>query len=429
MSAGRCSLVAPVARPARPWVALGASRGNVQITSERLEEFVRAEMSVFARRTDRPLQPLKLQDLLRISSSPSKVAELVHEELPVRFARRINHLERIVGWEEIPELVELHDMHAKSFRELRLADPANSEVYPGTILRIRQRHKRIPELFAEALRRIDIARVVAPVVPAWSPGSAASLSGEHEGYLGRTSVEQWADIFLSSRVSTEIQMSHYIACVGASSNATDGAVDRTKVGIIDTRCAPLDICKQAADHIRESQFPCTIEVESTCGDVTFCHAPMYLYYIMVELLRNSARATFERWPDAEKRSARPIKIAICADDQQVAIRVSDQGGGFVSRGDEDVWSYTFTTAVERAPDPGQVGRFSSVMDTDSAQQILGGRVLRPWGVFGGQSPISGRGIGLPLSRLYAMYFGGSLRVINMPGLGVDSFLFLKRIET
>ena len=30
-------------------------------------------------------------------------------------------------------------------------------------------------------------------------------------------------------------------------------------------------------------------------------------------------------------------------------------------------------------------------------------------------PAAGLGFGLPLSRLYARYFGGDLRLVNMPG--------------
>lgn len=38
--------------------------------------------------------------------------------------------------------------------------------------------------------------------------------------------------------------------------------------------------------------------------------------------------------------------------------------------------------------------------------------------------MAGLGFGLPLSRLYARYFGGDLMIVNMPGYGVDAFLKL-----
>ena len=37
------------------------------------------------------------------------------------------------------------------------------------------------------------------------------------------------------------------------------------------------------------------------------------------------------------------------------------------------------------------------------------------------------GYGLPISRLYARYFGGDLAVISMEGYGTDAYLHLNRL--
>jgi hypothetical protein len=38
----------------------------------------------------------------------------------------------------------------------------------------------------------------------------------------------------------------------------------------------------------------------------------------------------------------------------------------------------------------------------------------------------GFGYGLPISRCYARYFGGDLRLISMEGYGTDAYLHLSR---
>jgi pyruvate dehydrogenase kinase 2/3/4 len=43
--------------------------------------------------------------------------------------------------------------------------------------------------------------------------------------------------------------------------------------------------------------------------------------------------------------------------------------------------------------------------------------------------MAGLGYGLPISRLYARYFGGDLQVISMEGYGTDAYLHLKRLAT
>lgn len=38
------------------------------------------------------------------------------------------------------------------------------------------------------------------------------------------------------------------------------------------------------------------------------------------------------------------------------------------------------------------------------------------------------GFGLPVSRLYARYFGGDLRLESTEGIGTDAFVYLSRLE-
>src|SRR5205823_4330288 len=49
---------------------------------------------------------------------------------------------------------------------------------------------------------------------------------------------------------------------------------------------------------------------------------------------------------------------------------------------------------------------------------------------GSMAPVlAGYGVGLPLSRCYARYFGGDLRIESLDGFGTDCFLLLSRLGT
>lgn len=70
-------------------------------------------------------------------------------------------------------------------------------------------------------------------------------------------------------------------------------------------------------------------------------------------------------------------------------------------------NYVARQPCHAAPRPRQVAKFSA----GAARYSMGGL-----------------GFGLPLSRLYARYFGGDLKLVSMPGYGVNAYLDLRRLE-
>merc|ERR1712224_137536 len=120
--------------------------------------------------------------------------------------------------------------------------------------------------------------------------------------------------------------------------------------------------------------------------------------IIMEILKNSFRATSEIVKSQHELSKRPTSIIVCADNKRVAIRISDRAGGIPFDIGVRAWSYLYsTTGID--PDAG-----------DEATEL------------------AGYGVGLPLSRLYARYLGGTLELVSLPGYGTSVDIFLRRVS-
>ena len=119
------------------------------------------------------------------------------------------------------------------------------------------------------------------------------------------------------------------------------------------------------------------------------------------------RATVD-WHGVDSAEMPPIKVVIAdgSDNEDVVIKVSDEGGGIPRSNMKRIWSYLFTTA-----DPKVQEGMVSLNTVDH----------------GVDSPLAGLGYGLPISRSYCRYFGGDLNVMSMEGHGTDAFVYLARL--
>jgi pyruvate dehydrogenase kinase 2/3/4 len=109
----------------------------------------------------------------------------------------------------------------------------------------------------------------------------------------------------------------------------------------------------------------------------------------------------------------PIKVIIAdgADNEDVVIKVSDEGGGIPRSNMKKIWSYLFTTADPLVQKGMVGGGTDNISNNDHSVD----------------SPLAGLGYGLPISRSYCRYFGGDLSIMSMEGYGTDAFVHLTRL--
>ncbi|CAA6653947.1 unnamed protein product [Spirodela intermedia] len=114
---------------------------------------------------------------------------------------------------------------------------------------------------------------------------------------------------------------------------------------------------------------------------TFPYVASHLHLMMFELVKNSLRAVQERYVNSDK-DAPPVRIIVADGEEDVTIKCLSK-----------LFTYLYSTA--EAP------------QYEHHNKVNNGVTM------------AGYGYGLPISRLYARYFGGDLQIISMEGYGAN----------
>jgi pyruvate dehydrogenase kinase 2/3/4 len=351
-----------------------------------------------------------------------QVASFLRRELPIRLAHRIHDLSRVSYLQDMKSVQQVKDLYTTSFLEILSVDkhpPSREdseawEIQFAKILEnIYERHSSVLVQMARGAFELRAAIRKGALLGVDDDGcdEGQKTSNDSELQVGRDAVEfelmesthAFLDRFYISRIGIRVLIGQYLSL-------RQPPVENY-VGIICSKTSPYEIVKRAID---DAAFMCTRkygdapEVIITGRlDMTFPYVPTHLHYIMLELLKNSMRATVEyHGIDADYP---PIKVVIAdgSDNEDVIIKVSDEGGGIPRSNMKRIWSYLFTTADPEI----QEGMVAFNENVDHSID----------------SPLAGLGYGLPISRSYARYFGGDLSIMSMEGYGTDCFVYLTRL--
>ncbi|KAF9999606.1 hypothetical protein BGZ80_009205 [Entomortierella chlamydospora] len=390
------------------------------------------------------------------------VARYARKELPVRLARLIKSTQQlpfIVGTN--PYIKQVYKLYYDSFQTIT-ASPKELK------------NKEDLDRFAALLQGLVASH--ADVIPMLSQGFL-----ECQKYMQKDDIKKFLDGVIRSRIGIRLIAEQVISL---REQRTDSDVDddndkkkqsksssiprpKDVVGVVHTELRPADLVKTCASFVQEL---CDINYGSSPEvvingqtDTTFTYVPVHLEYILCELLKNSVRATVEysqkigrsalnashlsakksTFSSADKRSNGvvimnqdddlditkrpnefghpPVEVTIAQGDHEVTIRIRDHGGGISREHFDSIFDYSFTT-VKNENDSDAGG--DSPYGVDSIFKGVS-RLAMQAGLGG---PIAGLGFGLPLTRIYAQYFGGDMQLVSLQGYGCDVFLKLKQID-
>lgn len=413
-----------------------------------------------------PATGVSLRQMVQFGGSPSagtmfRASQFVTEELPIRLAHRVKDLEELPhGLSKSPSIMRVRDWYAQSFEELTSLKPPKlsielkeslfrPQISPQELrndardVAIKPEPARNGETVSDKKkhhhdhgkhkRQSNNRRYFASVEPdaLWPPevyqynktitDTLKIIKRRHDPLVTTVAqgvvewkqtrgvteidhgIQSFLDRFYMSRIGIRMLIGQHIAL-------NTEPVRDDYVGIICTKSNIKEIAQDAIDNAR---FICeewyglfeAPKVEIVCRpDLSFMYVPGHLSHMLFEIIKNSLRAVVEsHGVDAE--SYPPVKIIVAEGNEDITIKISDEGGGIPRSAVHDIWTYMYTT----------------VEDTPSLEPDYNKSDFK--------APMAGFGYGLPISRLYARYFGGDLRLISLEGYGTDAYLHLNRLSS
>ncbi|KAG6831603.1 hypothetical protein H0H92_009076 [Tricholoma furcatifolium] len=288
----------------------------------------------------------------------------------------------------------------------------------------------------------------ATVIPSLSLG--LSLSSR---FLPPDQLDSFMRRMLVSRISRRVLAEHHIALSEIHAGTHSESSGEPHVGIIFTglnvrrsieRCAkllrarPVGIEDHYCDGAIQTGWP-EVVIDGHL-DTKFSYIREHLEYIIFELLKNSMQATVVK--HRQSTNLPIIRATIVAGDNDVGIRISDEGGGLLTPENQiktpsDLFSFSHIRNATRLEDS-RIGALRTVSSSTQGIRATVGEQVGRWqkGITeevkdaipsasrnpedeAGVGPHSRIGIGLPMSNIFATYFGGSLELVSMDGWVVN----------
>ncbi|KAK7543131.1 pyruvate dehydrogenase kinase-like protein [Phyllosticta citricarpa] len=415
-----------------------------------------------------PATGVSLRQMVQFGQRPStgtlfRASQFLSEELPIRLAHRVQELNELPdGLSEMPSIKRVQDWYAQSFEELvtmsrpsisqevrqRLIAPSKrskesrilSQTTQNPSVKAGQYRSAPPELeengngnghgkiasqkryfvasdgledwppelnqynirFAQVLERIK--RRHDSVVTTVAQGILEYKRKRQRMQIDHN-IQAFLDRFYMSRIGIRMLIGQHIALTDQRQRS-----DPNYVGIICTKTNVRDLAMEAIENAR---FVCedhyglfeAPKIQLICDpNIHFMYVPGHLSHMLFETLKNSLRAVVERHGQ-DKEEFPVTKVIVAEGKEDITIKISDEGGGIPRSAIPLVWTYMYTT-VDQTPN----------LDPDFNKSDF-------------KAPMAGFGYGLPISRLYARYFGGDLKLISMEGYGTDVYLHLNRLSS
>ncbi|CAO2597087.1 [Pyruvate dehydrogenase (acetyl-transferring)] kinase isozyme 1, mitochondrial [Lemmus lemmus] len=377
-------------RCAVPCASRSLASGSASGSGPESERGVPGQVDFYARFSPSPLSMKQFLDFGSVNACEKTSFMFLRQELPVRLANimkeisllpdnllRTPSVQLVQSW-YIQSLQELLD-----FKDKSAEDAKTIYEFTDTVIRIRNRHNDVIPTMAQGVTEYKESFGVDPVTS--------------------QNVQYFLDRFYMSRISIRMLLNQHSLLFGGKGSPSY----RKHIGSINPNCDVVEVikditlvysegcCKHISLYFHIFLF-CSVAV-SPGQTIHVVYVPSHLYHMVFELFKNAMRATMEH--HADKGVYPPIQVHVTLGEEDLTVKMSDRGGGVPLRKIDRLFNYMYSTA----PRP----------------RVETSRAV----------PLAGFGYGLPISRLYAQYFQGDLKLYSLEGYGTDAVIYIKALST
>eukprot|EP00042_Codosiga_hollandica_P025942 m.119140 g.119140 ORF g.119140 m.119140 type:complete len:388 (+) comp52042_c0_seq1:129-1292(+) len=320
-----------------------------------------------------------------------KSAQRVQNSLPQRVARRINDMNHL------PYGVMIHPLMQQVYNYYR-------STYVTLVQFPLVTNADLEDRFSELLPSIlQEGQTMLPLL--------AKAAKEISHHMDRDVLRRFLDYHLQSRISRRLLAEQHVAI----HNQFKSEPSNDYIGVISLKCDAEKIARKAfqfAQRICREHYGCAPSIEFSHPKALqpFPYIPLFLEYVLLEIFKNAVRATVENTPAAARQHPLPrVRVSIFQVQDEVTIKIHDQGGGIPSDKLPDVWEYAYTTIAEQPQ--------AETQEDGLHTYVMSGKSM------------AGEGFGLPMARVYCRYFGGDLEMSSIFGFGSEVTIRLKVMDS
>lgn len=282
--------------------------------------------------------------------------------------------------------------------------------------------------------------------------------------LPQNELDAFMSLMLRSRISRRVIVEEHLLL--SESHRTRQNTQRPPgyIGELFHTCLAAENLQKVAELVKDSMedvYPHRdrmpeLELE---GDVDsrFQFMVPHLHYLFGEILRNSYEATIKKHGQRTSKQLPPVKITVVDSAKEVVFRISDQGGGINHSDLSQVWLFGKSPDLSRGSlanfhrIPG-LQMYANLQVTAAGLSIVRSQAGETGGGLFDKTPLGDinehnstktkkltleslmtrphefkLGLGLPMCKVYADYWNGSLLMNSLEGYGSDTCLTLSKL--